>query len=236
MNGTPTNNNQRVALLDTAIQIDRRKMGGRANFLEQILAEYDWTLATGLSLVEFKAVLIQQLITIHNQLRRKGARFTRVRDALIEKKHLQVSLRNHIFNNLVRVWGSSFKVGPEEDERLARKARLQLETIIPELYDWFKCESSGVYLNSTRINCTRADEPPRKTGKAFDVNLPKCKVGKNRFCCIEDFIRREAQQMLAQLNELGEPTGELTDEFKQLLKCARSLSTRIRKCATSSFC
>ena len=46
-----TNNSQRVALLDTAIQIDRRKMGGRAELLERILAEYEWTLATGLSLV-----------------------------------------------------------------------------------------------------------------------------------------------------------------------------------------
>lgn len=221
-----TDNSRRVGLLDTSIQIDRRKMGGRGEFIEAALKEYDWTIATGLSLVEFKAVLIQQLITIHNQLRRKGAQFTRARDALLEKQHPQRALRIHIFNNLLNIWGSSHEVTPEDDERLATKARLQIETVIPELYSWFKTESASVYLNDARIKCTRADEPPKKSGKAFDANLPKCKVGKNRFCCIEEFIGREAEPLLEELETLGDSTDDATDDRKQLLK-AREVFRRV---------
>ncbi len=221
-----TETNRRVALLDTTLQIDRKKMGARGEYIESVLREYDWTIATGLSLVEFKAVLIQQLITIHNQLRRKGSRFTRARDALLEKQHPQRALRIHIFNNLIDVWGNSHVVGVEEDERLARKARLQIETVIPELYDWFKAESASAYLNDSRIRCTRADEAPRKTGKAFDVNLPKCRIGKNRFCRVEDFIRREAGQMIQRLEELGDPAEEPSEDYRQLLK-AREVFRRV---------
>src|SRR5438067_10770170 len=101
-----TPEHSRRALLDTTVQLDRRKTESRRQKLESLLAQYGWRFSTGISLVEFKATVIQECITIHNQLRRKGARFTRVRDALLEKQGQQISLRAHIFNNLLQVSAS----------------------------------------------------------------------------------------------------------------------------------
>jgi hypothetical protein len=113
-----------VALLDTSVQIDRKKMGGRTAHLQQILAEFPVAVTTSICLLEFKATLIQECITIHDNLRLRK-RFTVVRDSLLEKKQRQVSLRAHIFNNLLITYASSFNVTEEEDERLATKARLK---------------------------------------------------------------------------------------------------------------
>src|SRR5262249_61657508 len=93
----PIGRKPRCALLDTTIQLDRRKSEPRKQKLESLLAGFDWKFSTGLSLVEFKATIIQECITIHNQLRRSASRFTRVRDALLEKQGQQISLRAHIF-------------------------------------------------------------------------------------------------------------------------------------------
>lgn len=178
------------ALLDTTVQLDRRKTQSRMQKLESLLAGYEWRFSTGISLVEFKATLIQECITIHNQLRRRGARFTRVRDALLEKQGQQISLRAHIFNNLLQVSASSFEITEERDQRLAEKARLLLENIIPRLYTWFVDESVDSVLNN-RLECDRAKEPPRKKTAAFEANLPECKRGKNKHCRVEQVIREE---------------------------------------------
>src|SRR5262249_5918747 len=162
-------------------QLDRRKSEPRKQKLESLLAGFDWKFSTGLSLVEFKATIIQECITIHNQLRRSASRFTRVRDALLEKQGQQISLRAHIFNNIIQVAASSFTVDEESDTRLAEKARLLLENIIPLLYQWFAKESVDKVVNE-RLACDRAIEPPRKKQAAFETNLPKCKRGKNKNC------------------------------------------------------
>jgi hypothetical protein len=166
--------------------------------LESLLAGYEWRFSTGISLVEFKATVIQECITIHNQLRRRGARFTRVRDALLEKQGQQISLRAHIFNNLLQVSASSFEITEERDQRFAEKARLLLENIIPRLYTWFVDESVDSVLND-RLQCDRAKEPPRKKTAAFETNLPECKRGKNKHCWVEQVIREEGAALVEKL-------------------------------------
>jgi hypothetical protein len=193
----PPTSEQR-ALLDTTVQIDRKKTESRRSKLEEMLARYGWRFSTGISLVEFKATLIQNCLTIHNQLRRTGARFTRVRDALLEKMGQQIALRAHIFNNIIQIYGASFEITEEEDRRLAEKARLLLENIIPQLYHWFAKESVDVVLNE-RLGCNRANEPPHKKKAAFEVNLPDCKRGKNKTCSVEAVIRSDGPQLLRSL-------------------------------------
>lgn len=129
-------NRRTVALLDTSVQVDRNKSGNRRAVIEQLLSRFDWRVTSSISLLEFKATLIQECITIHNQLRLRKS-FTTVRDALLEKQHRQAKLRSHIFNNLINVFGSSLDVAESEDHRLGEKARLRLEQIIPRLYNWF---------------------------------------------------------------------------------------------------
>jgi len=198
------------AVLDTTIQLDRLKTAGRREHLEAVLAEFDLTFATSMSLVEFKATLIQECITIHNQLRRKGARFSRVRDALLEKQHPQLSLRMHIFNNLLDTFGSSHDLSPEYDAKLAEKARLSLENIIPRLYRWFVDKSVDVLIKEP-LSCNRAAEAPRKKEAAFDTNLPLCRRGKNKTCTVENFLRQEGPALLV-------PLGRLTADSEQFQK------------------
>lgn len=189
---------ERRALLDTTVQIDRRKTASRQGRLNELLSGFDWRFSTGISLVEYKGTLIQECITIHNQLRRTGARFTRVRDALLEKKGQQISLRSHIFNNLIEVYGSSFSGSQHDDHRLAEKARLRLEVVIPQLYEWFAKGSVDVVLNE-RIRCNRANEPPRKKTAAFEANLPECRRGRNKTCSVERIIRADGPKLLRSL-------------------------------------
>ncbi|MGH7137945.1 MAG: hypothetical protein ACREHD_19525, partial [Pirellulales bacterium] len=66
-------------LLDTSIQIDRIKTGARRRRIDQLLSGFRLRLSTDISLLEFKATVIEQCITIHAELRRKQ-RFTAVRD------------------------------------------------------------------------------------------------------------------------------------------------------------
>jgi hypothetical protein len=201
------------ALLDTTVQLDRRKSESRKLKLETLLAEFDWQFSTGISLVEFKATIIQECLTIHNQLRRTGARYTRVRDALLEKKGQQISLRAHIFNNILHIFGSSFEVSEEKDRQLAEKARLLLENIIPRLYDWFKSESVDVVLND-RLACDRAKEPPRKKRAAFEVNLPECRRGKNKNCHVEEVIRADGPALINAIQTHLSQSEQLQDSVK----------------------
>ena len=59
---------QKVALLETTIQVDRCKTAVRRRALDELLTGYDWWLATSITLLEFKATIIQECVTIHNQL------------------------------------------------------------------------------------------------------------------------------------------------------------------------
>jgi len=217
----------KAVLLDTSIQVDRLKSKSRQAEIERRLAGYTEVLATGIGLLEFKAVVIAQLITIHNQLRRKDARFTRVRDAILEKNHPQRALRAHIFNNIIKVFAGAFDIDEPADRKLAVKARLACENAIPQLYRWFRDQSCTTLLNATRINCTRAQEEPTKDGLAFPSNLPTCVFGVNRNCCVEEFIRRESSRIAGYLESLPESTAENADQHRQLVR-ARELFRRVR--------
>jgi hypothetical protein len=184
---------KQVALVDTTLQVDRQKGRERRNHVDNLLAEFDWTVTTSICLLEFKATLLQECITIHNKLRAVG-RYSAVRDRLTESSHRQAKLRNHIFQNQINVFApSSFDVTDEEDRILADKARLDLERVIPRLYKWFS-DSVGAVVREG-IGCTRAQEPPTKGRErvSFDVNLPRCIRGKNKFCRIEGFLRENAR-------------------------------------------
>lgn len=198
MTETSGNNDPRV-LLDTSIQIDRIKTGARRRRIDELLSGFQFRFSTDISLLEFKATVIEQCVTIHAELRRKQ-KFTSVRDALIEKNHRQVSLRAHIFNNIINVFGgSSFEVAPDADRRLAEKARLSLEDAIPRLYKEFRTGVDSVL--TVGVSCDRAREQPVKKRVAFDTNLPRCRRGKNKSCTIEAFIRKSAPKIAAVLDQ-----------------------------------
>lgn len=198
-----TDTTKSVAFIDTTVQVDRWKSKNRKDQCEELLSRFDETIATGMTLVEFKAVFIQQLITIHNQLRRTGARFTTVRDALLEKNQPQAKLRSHIFNNWMGVNGrSSFEIDEKTDVNDAMRARLKLEDTIPRVYQWFKSDSASVFLNKAAFACNRAEEKPRKDKSVFASNLPKCVRGKNKTCCVEKVIRTRWPSIRSKLPEL----------------------------------
>lgn len=199
---------QRVALLDTSVQVDRVKTAARKRHADNLLAQFDLTVATGISLLEFKATIVQECITIHNALRRDG-RFTAVRDSLVESLHPQHRLRAHIFNNLLTTFAaSSFEVSDEDDRRLADKARLHLEGQIPKLYQWF-CRKSVDAILDESIRCTRAEEPPSKKKAAYAANLPICKRGKNKRCHVEEFIRLHGVELVSALRTSGHTSDQL---------------------------
>jgi hypothetical protein len=204
-------------VLDTSVQIDRQKSGPRGKVIEGLLAEFGWHFTTSIALLEFKAVLIQECITIHNRLRRTGARFTEARDELLESQHRQHKLRAHLFNNLIQVYGSSFDITPDSDARLAEQARLRLENIIPKLYAWFRQKSAHQVL-CDRVNCTRAAEPPTKKVARFDTNLPKCKRGVNKSCSVETALRNEGPGLQSGLELHATPVGDPNpNQFRKTL-------------------
>jgi len=197
------------ALLDTTVQVDRVKTGARKAHLDRLLATFDWKLAASMSVVEFKATIIQECINIHNQLRLRG-RLTAVRDALIEKDHPQRALRAHVFNNLITVYApSSFTIDDAQDARLAEKARIRLERVIPGLYEWFVAKSVDSILRD-RLECNRANEPPRKKRAAFETNLPICRRGKNKSCRVEAVIREAAPALLPALRTVAASSEQVT--------------------------
>ena len=196
MSTSPPQRPSRVALLDTTIQVDRRKSGVRARRIDALLKAFDRKVTTSIALLEFKATIIQECILIHNQLRREG-RFSAVQDSMLEKKYRQTSLRAHILHNLLDTHASSFATPEDKDRLLARKARQNLENIIPRLYDWFFRSVDEVLRDS--IKCSRAEERPAKKRVAFQTNLPVCRRGQNKFCSIEAFIRQQAADLVTRL-------------------------------------
>jgi len=196
-------------------------MASRAAHVNQILSDFPVTVTTSICLLEFKAMLIQECITIHDNLRLRK-RFTLVRDSLLEKKHRQVSLRAHIFNNLLNVYASPSGVAEEEDERLATKARLKLEQDILRLYDWFVRESVDAVLREG-IACTRAVERPQKKTVSFRPNLPLCVRSKNKTCSVEAFIREYVKFIVPALRAYRAQVGE--DASSQLMQALELFET-----------
>lgn len=232
---------QRVALLDNTVQIDRQKSESRRKHIEKILDGYDWKVSTSICLLEFKATLIQQCITIHDKLRLVGL-YTRVADYLTESQHPQAKLRRHILANLVNVFApSSFDVTEEQDRRLADKARLLLEHIIPRLYNWFRERSVDAILHDG-VNCTRAMEQPQKQRVAFGVNLPTCDK-RNKSCRVEEFVRERAQQFLERLETFrssmnSDPSAQLEKTcilFREILENPE-LQLSHANCRTAGDC
>src|SRR5260370_4555841 len=104
-----------------------------------------------------------------------------------------------IFNNLIRIWASSMEIDEGEDRRLAEKARLNLDIIIPELYAWLLEECVDHVLRD-RINCTRAVEAPFKKTAAYDNSMPVCARAKgNKHCTVERAIRERGPALIAKL-------------------------------------
>lgn len=192
-------------LLDNTIQVDRQKMASRSRHIDELLKSYPWTFATSICLLEFKAVIIQECISIHDRLAHVR-RYTHVVDAMTEKNWRQVKLRGHIFRNLINIYApSSFEVSEEDDRRLADKARMRLEQIIPRLYDWFFASVDVVLRN--RINCSRAFDRPKKRRVGFGPNLPECRA-ENKDCRVEDYIREHARPFVESLRNVIEGMDE----------------------------
>lgn len=194
-------------LLDSSVQIDRIKAGERKRYLDDVLSKFDFRIATSISLLEFKAVVIQECITIHNALRRTNARFTAVRDQLVESNHRQHRLRAHIFNNHINVLASSFEIDEAADVKLAEKARLLLEMHIPRFYRWFRDSVDAVL--EDEIKCDRAKEPPIRKNAVFSTNLPTCKRGINKTCRVEDFVRLRLPQTFSSICEVADSSEQL---------------------------
>jgi hypothetical protein len=195
-------------LVDTSIQIDRLKAKHRKDRIESALSEFEFTLSTGISVLEFKATVIAECILIHDTLRQKG-HFTLAQDVLLEKNARQVKLRGHIFRNIIRIQESSFTIDEQKDRLLAEQARLQLQRIIPRLYTWFM-EDSVDAIQTSEVFCTRASEEPKLKRVAFSTNLPLCKTGENKFCKVEQFVREKAATLAAMLRS--------TTDSQQVLK------------------
>jgi hypothetical protein len=201
------------------VQLDRVKTRSRKENLESLLKGFQFTLAVSMSLVEFKATIIRECITIHNQMRARNARYTSVRDALLEKDYPQLSLRAHIFNNLLQVFAqSSFEISEADDRRLAEKARLSLENVIPRLYEWFVHESCGAILTAP-LHCDRAGEPPTKKTAAFETNLPICRRGKNKTCQVEVILRTQGPKLMERLGA-GLATSDQFQRAAEVIKRA----------------
>src|SRR6266436_326640 len=118
------------ALYDTTAMIDIFKMSSRRKYLERLRQRFDLTIATDVVQLEFKAVLIQQMITIHARLKQHGV-FVMVRDELCESGHQQHRLRVHLFNNIIQVFPLQGEITVAVDSKLAEKGRRILEVQIP---------------------------------------------------------------------------------------------------------
>jgi hypothetical protein len=173
--------------LDTSIQLDRLKMEIRRTTIEERISKYKLKFTSSFVLLEFKATILQEMITIHGELSRQGAKFTTVRDNFTESMHRQRSLRGHIFNNFISIQASSRTTESLDDLMLAERARLILQDHIPEVYSWFRDSVDSVLKDI--LNCTRAFERPVFKKRSFDTNLPTCKRGKNKYCSVETVIR-----------------------------------------------
>ena len=214
------------AVLDTTAVIDHFKTPARKRRIADELSRYGLKFSTSIGVLEFKATLLQQMMTIHGEFV-KFKRFTSVRDDLIESRHPQAKLRAHIFNNILQV----FPTGPVDeltivaDRRLAEKASLKLEIDIPELFREFRDEFVDAVLHDT-VACDRAREAPNKSPsrKGFDVNIPTCHRGINKSCRVERVLVEKVLPVLEKIIplEVRQSTDDqIPVEFAQLVTALR---------------
>lgn len=213
--------NKKRVVLDTSIQVDRLKSGHRAAVINERIQPYQLRFATSFVQLEFKATILQEMMTIHGALGRKGAMFTAVRDQFTESNHRQRALRGHIFNNFITIHASSRAITESDDLRLAEKARLLLQDHISECYDWFAGSVDSVLRD--HLGCDRAAEKPRFKKTTYDVNLPTCKRRLNKHCHVENLLR-SAGRLKADLERLAsaqllpvETDGEQKNQFRKSL-------------------
>ncbi len=231
---------EKRVLLDTSIQIDRVKSGHREAVIKDRISPYQFRFATSFGQLEFKATVIQEMITIHGALSRKGAKFTAVRDYFIESQHRQQALRGHIFNNILDIFASSRTITAAEDVRLAEKARLSLQDHIKECYEWF-AESVDSVLRD-KLQCDRALEKPRFKRTTYDVNLPTCKRQQNKNCHVESLLRSAArlktdiERLASPKPPSGQATGELPNQFRKTLDLIERVGGDAACDLTSSNC
>jgi hypothetical protein len=219
MDGPGTYRGVTRALFDTTAIIDIHKMPSRRKYLEELRGKFDLTIATDIVQLEFKAVLIAQMITIHARLKQHGV-FIMVRDELCESSHPQSRLRVHIFNHIMAVFPPKGDIDFATDSKLAEKGRRILKVQIPLIYEKFSDHIDAI---DRKVACTRAIEPPRFNRGAFDPNLPICRRGRNKECKVEQFIR---ERMFPRLSRLRQIAAE--SESQQLAK-ACDLIERVTK-------
>lgn len=206
-------------VLDTSIQVDRCKGHFRAHPVEQAIEQFDFSLATAIGLLEFKAVLIGECLAIHARLLAHKHYFW-VRGQMCEATYYQSRLRAHIFNVILNVLIDT-RIDPlnptrEQEQRMAEKARLHLDRRIPQLYDWFKRNSTNEFIDP--IGCDRAAERPIKRRKRFATNLPECRRNENKTCRIEQFIREDGARILDELKSKVESLRTDSNKLEQLSK------------------
>jgi hypothetical protein len=187
-----------AGLLDTTMLVDWFKIPHRQVRIRELMREFGWTFTTDIALLEFKAVLIQQLITIHNKLRQLQ-QFTVARDTICESSHPQSRLRGHIFTNLINIRPNPHSITELENARYADKARLRIKAIVPRLFEEVQTIATQV---QRRIKCDRSVEAPRYRTTTFDVTLPRCVRGENKNCGVEEFIRSAVVPRLVELEAI----------------------------------
>ncbi|MDB5312085.1 MAG: hypothetical protein JWO38_6287 [Gemmataceae bacterium] len=214
----------RRALLETTIQVDRKKTGHRQAVIERLLEGFEWKFSTSITLLEFKATIIEACIFLHGVFRRSGSRFSDVLDAVTESQHRQQALRLHIIHNMVQITEGLFRNRNDRQERLAEIAYLQLENVIPQLYDWFSSPASVDQVLNDRIACTRAMEKPVKKVAKFETNLPRCIRDRNKRCQVEKVIRQHGPRLVKVLEPLATPSGEPNpNQFRRTLDVIQSV-------------
>jgi hypothetical protein len=119
---------------------------------------------------------------------------------LLEKKHPQIGLRSHIFNNILNIFVGSNE-SEENDRKAAERARIRIQSLVPKLYRDFHDLVSSV---QPTMKCDRAKERPVFKRRAFDTNIPRCKRGVNKTCVVERFIRESIIPRLEEITTAAE--------------------------------
>ncbi len=125
------------ALLESTIVLDWLKMEARREVIEALLKGYGWRYTTSITLLEFKATIIEACIFLHTKFREMN-HFSRVRDYVTESQHYQRALRLHVIHNMLQVCEDVPRTTPDRETVMAEMAAEELETIIPELSTDFK--------------------------------------------------------------------------------------------------
>ncbi|WP_143393284.1 hypothetical protein [Fimbriiglobus ruber] len=189
------------------------------------LAQFGWKFATGITVLEFKATIIEACIFLHQAFRR-AAHFSSVVDAVTESAHRQQALRLHIIHNMLQIVHGVPPTMPNREVQMAEMAAEQLETVIPHLYDSVHSPDNADAILTDKIRCTRASERPEKLTARFATNLPVCVRGKNKHCTVERAIRDHASRLEPTLEAGATPVGGANpNQFRKSLDLVRRVCT-----------